>query len=138
MAAKKVKQKGRQPGADSMTLDIVRFSIGPWKGRYSSMWRVWSDAHSGDVYLAVRTLVKYLKISLHKSGKFRAAFTDSYHQKMLAKEKSTEAADRAFLKWGKKPVSEGEIMQALDIHFPLFALSLKHAPKKEKGKEFIC
>ena len=119
-----------------MKHDPIRFSIGPWNGRYSSVWRIWSDQGSDDIYLGVRTLLKYMKISLHKSGKFRAAFTDTYNQKMIEDGKNTEI-DRAFLKWDKKPLEEKEIMQVIDIHFPLPALSLNHKPKSTKKKNCL-
>ena len=109
-----------------MKLDTLRFSIGPWHGRYSSVWRVWSE--DGDVYLAVRALVRYMKISLHQSGRFRVAFTKEYNEKMVLENGKNSAIDRAFLKWQKIPISDSEIMQALDIHFPLSALSLRHKP----------
>lgn len=112
-------------------LDAVRFCVGPWKGRYSSVWRVWVD--SDDVYLGVRHLVKYLKISLHRSGKFRAAFTDSYNQKLVEEGKDGRI-DRAFLKWTKRPVLQDEIMQVLDLHFFLPALSLDQRPGTTRGK----
>ena len=106
----------------NMKLDAIRFSIGPWNGRYSSVWRVWS--RSDDVYLGVRTLLKYMKISLHQSGRFRVAFTESYNRKMVTDDGKSCTIDRAFLKWDKLPTSQKEIMQALDIHFALSALSL--------------
>lgn len=123
-------------GRKKMKLDAIRFSIGPWDGRYSSVWRIWSNTGSDDVYLGVRTLLKYMKISLHQTGKFRVAFTNSYNQKMVEDGKRRET-DRAFLKWDKIPVSEKDIMQALDIHFPLSALSLKHKPKTTSGKNLF-
>jgi len=119
-----------------MELDAIRFSIGPWNGRYSSVWRIWSNPGSDDVYLGVRTVLKYLKVSLHKSGKFRTAFTNSYNQLMVERGKDSNV-DRAFLKWDKKPVSNNEIMQALDIHFPLPVLSLTHRPQTMKGKSLF-
>ena len=81
-----------------MKLDAIRFSVGPWNERYSSVWRIWSNPGSDDVYLGVRALVQYLKISLHKSGKFRVAFTKSYKQIMNADGKGLYI-DRANLKW---------------------------------------
>jgi hypothetical protein len=109
-----------------MKLDALRFSIGPWYGRYSSVWRVWSE--DSDVYLAVRSLVRYMKISLHQSGGFRIAFTKQYNDRMVLENGKDAAIDRALLKWQKIPISGNEVMQALDIHFPLSALSLRHKP----------
>lgn len=119
-----------------MELDALRLSIGPWTGRYSSVWRIWVNQSTGDVYMGVSALLNYLKISLHDSGKFRAAFVSSYNQLLVEEGKDAET-DRAFLKWEKISVLDGTIMQALDIHFPLSALSLGHKPKTKKGKKLI-
>ena len=119
-----------------MELDALRLSIGPWNGRYSSVWRIWVNQSTGDVYMGVSALLNYLKISLHDSGKFRAAFVSSYNQLLVEEGKDAET-DRAFLKWEKISVLDGTIMQALDIHFPLSALSLGHKPKTKKGKKLI-
>lgn len=119
-----------------MKHDPIRFCIGPWNARYSSVWRIWSDQGSDDVYLGVRELLNYIKISLHKSGKFRAAFTNSYNQKMIEDGRNAEI-DRAFLKWDKKPFEEKQIMQVLDIHFPLSTLSLNHKPRESKRKKLL-
>jgi hypothetical protein len=120
-----------------MARDAIRICIGPWKGRYSSMWRIWGSSNSDDIYLAVRSLAQSLKISLHQSGDFRAAFTEQYSTK-ITKEGKDRKFDRAFMKWTKIPVPEGTIMQALDIHFPLEALSLVTQPRPIKGrKQFI-
>ena len=119
-----------------MELDAVRLSIGPWNGRYSSVWRIWVNQSTGDVYMGVSALLNYLKISLHDSGKFRAAYVSSYNQLLVEERKGAET-DRAFSKWEKIAVLDGTIMQALDIHFPLSALSLGHKPKTKKGKKLI-
>lgn len=116
-----------------MKLDAIRFSIGPWNGRYSSVWRVWRNPNSDDVYLGVRSLLRYLKISLHKTGKFRAAFVDSYYRTLM-EERNWANIDRAFLKWEKIKYSETAIMEALDLHFPLSALSLSRIPEVENTR----
>ena len=121
-----------EPG--DLKLDAIRFCIGPWKGRYSSIWRIWSNPGSDDIYLGVRCLLQSLKISLHQSGKFRAAFVESYHDRLVADGKDP-SGDRAFMKWDKIAVTGGTIMQALDIHFPLSTLSLSEEPSPIKSKK---
>lgn len=74
-----------------------------------------------------------MKISLHQTGEFRAAFTDTYFQKLLDDESRPET-DRAFWVWDKGEVNDSTILQALDIHFPLNALSSDKKPVAEKGK----
>lgn len=119
-----------------LDLDAIRFCIGPWKGRYSSVWRIWGEKDA-DVYMGVSALLGYLKISLHESGKFRVAFVGDYNQKLVDEGKAPDT-DRAFLKWDKIEVEDGTIMQALDIHFPLTALSLEDRPETKKGKKLFC
>ena len=63
-----------------MKLDAIRFCIGPWNGRYSSVWRIWGNPGDDNVYLGVRALLRYLKVSLHESGKFRVAFVEKYNK----------------------------------------------------------
>ena len=118
----------------TMELDAIRFCIGPWNGRYSSMWRIWSNPGDDNVYLGVSALLQKLKFSLHETGKFRAAFVEGYNQELMAKGKNPEV-DRAFLKWEKAAVTDRNIMQALDIHFPLPALSLNVEPAARKRKK---
>jgi hypothetical protein len=115
--------------------DAIRFCVGPWNGRYSSVWRIWGNKKD-DVYLAVRVLAEHLKVSLHQSGRFRIAFTDKYEQKMVAGGKNANV-DRAILKWDKIPVAEKQIMQALDIHFPLSALSTSREPDTTAKKQIV-
>lgn len=64
-----------------MTSDLtLRFQIAAPDGRCSDVWRVWTVKN--DVYVAPRTKGGEFKISLHKSGKWRLAFTSDYAEKM--------------------------------------------------------
>ena len=117
-----------------MELDAIRFCIGPWNGRYSSIWRIWSNPGDDNIYLGVSVLLQKLKISLHELGKFRAAFVEKYNQKLVTKGKDPKI-DRAFMKWEKVEVTDGTIMQALDIHFPLLSLSSDVEPSTNKTKK---
>jgi len=114
-------------------VNVIRFCVGPWKNRYSSNWRIWSNPNDDNIYLGVSALLKYLKISLHETGKFRAAFVEDYNEKLISDGKD-ESIDRAFMKWDKAPLIENEIRQVLDIHFPIDALSADVKPQSKKGK----
>ena len=74
---------------------VFRFCIGPWNERYSSVWRIWSPPNKDDIYLSVRSLTNYLKVSLHETGKFRIGFTESYNQKLIETGKD-QGINRAF------------------------------------------
>lgn len=52
--------------------DVIRFSAGSPNHRYSAIWRLWT--HGSDVYLGARATLRWLKVSLHESGKWRVAW----------------------------------------------------------------
>lgn len=59
-----------------------RFAVGSSTLPRSSLWRVWtSKPPKSDVYIAVRHLAGILKISLHESGVWRAAFTSQFAER---------------------------------------------------------
>ena len=53
----------------------LRFAVGTSKEYRSAVWRL--CVQGNDVYLAARTMVSLLKLSLHRSGKWRLAWTES-------------------------------------------------------------
>ena len=116
-------------------LDAIRFCVGPWDDRFSSMWRVWRSPTSDDLYLGVTCLLQKLKISLHRSGKFRAAFVEDYHDELVSKGKDPDS-NRAFMKWDKPAVVDHEILEALDLHFPLSSLCVVGLPNIKPNKLF--
>lgn len=70
----------------------------------SSLWRIWTKGD--DIYMAVPTLRKDFKTSLHASGKFRHAFGDQ----QIAARFLGEGRDRAVEKWKRpNPTPEGVI-----------------------------
>jgi hypothetical protein len=52
----------------------IRFAVGSEAEPFSSVWRLW--AHNDEVYLSTRVMARTLKISLHSSGEWIAAFTE--------------------------------------------------------------
>jgi hypothetical protein len=77
----------------------VRWSVGSATGARSTIWRVW--AHRSDVYIAARTVASDMKVSLHASGRWRAAFTE--HHLTRPKPLIPPGADRAIEKWTRPP-----------------------------------
>lgn len=116
-------------------IEAIRFCVGPWNGRYSSIWRVWPGP-KGDIYLGVRSLVNCFKVSLHQSGKFRAALVKSFNDRLVSMGEDAKK-DRAFLKWEKGPILPNNIRHVLDIHFPLAALARPERPKDIGRKHFL-
>jgi hypothetical protein len=55
--------------------NTIRFAVGSIDEYRSAIWRLWVQGN--DVYLAARVLTGFIKISLHKSGIWRLAWTDA-------------------------------------------------------------
>jgi hypothetical protein len=57
---------------------VLRFGVGAPEGPRSGVWRLWVPKGTSDVYLSRRALGRDFKVSLHASGKWRAALTSEY------------------------------------------------------------
>lgn len=77
----------------------IRFAVGTPHGVSSDSWKVW--VRGDDAYFACRDQLKEIKISLHASGVWRLALTESAVTKrpdLLAK-----GADRLLQRWNPAP-----------------------------------
>jgi hypothetical protein len=96
----------------------LRFGIKGSSGWVSSIWRLWATRH-GDVYLATRSMAKIEKLSFHKSGICRRAFTNEHGTPQTM-------TDRAMFKW-KRPSTpaarEGKASRVAWLGFPTDYLS---------------
>lgn len=82
----------------------LRFAVGQ-RGRRSSVWRVWANTSSHDVYIASRTIAGIQKYSLHASGIWRLAFTSEYMAEVGAGE-----VDRVIDRWSRpEPDASGVV-----------------------------
>ena len=75
----------------------VRFAVGSPDGPHGTTWRIWVNRN--DVYVAARSAATDMKVSLHASGSWRAAFTERH----MASENpliSTDR-DRAVDRWNR-------------------------------------
>jgi hypothetical protein len=77
----------------------TRFAVGTPDGAHSSVWRVW--AYRSDVYVAARSIVSEMRVSLHASGKWRAAFTEKHLKR--PQPFIDPSRDRAVDKWERPP-----------------------------------
>jgi hypothetical protein len=68
----------------------------------SSVWRIWGSSNSDDVYLAPRSAVSQLKVSLHQSGDWQQSLTGEAAMKYVEKNQ-----DRHLEQW-KRPEPEEE------------------------------
>jgi hypothetical protein len=84
----------------------LRFLVKGDDGRHSSTWRLWVT-DEGDLYFALREHGGISKISFHKSGICRRAFTQQYH--------SSSTQDRAMSKWNLPEIPKIGIFKSAPI-----------------------
>jgi hypothetical protein len=53
---------------------VIRFAVGSPEQYRSSLWRLWVQGN--DVYLGARIITGVVKLSMHRSGIWRYAFTE--------------------------------------------------------------
>lgn len=78
----------------SREVDTIRFGVRSGDFRWSGTWKLW--AKRADVYLVMRMMGRLIKLSLHKSGVWRLAWTGP------SGVVSHKSGDRAEMKW-KRP-----------------------------------
>lgn len=71
----------------------LRFGVGSASEYRSAVWRLWVQGN--DVYLAARTTISWLKLSLHRSGIWRLAWTQASAQR------SKDSDDRVEERWNR-------------------------------------
>jgi hypothetical protein len=75
----------------------VRFAVGAPDGARGAIWRIW--VNRSDVYVAARATASDMKVSLHASGQWRAAFTEAHQRRKEALIPPDQ--DRAVDKWDR-------------------------------------
>lgn len=104
-----------------------RFGVKRPDGYESSVWKLWST-RQGDVYAAIRSMVRIEKYSFHKSGICRSAFTNEHGT-------PSTMSDRAMFKWQRSQAahagSHGASRVAM-IAFPTDFLSRPTQGHKKK------
>src|ERR1051326_8642756 len=88
-------------------LKELRFGVGSPEANYSSTWKVWTK--KGETYLAPREIGSTMKVSLHRSGRWRIGFSSKAH---------SGDDDRALLKWNPPQETEVGWTHALSIVVP--------------------
>lgn len=103
----------------------VYFAAGSAAGSRGSGWVVVASPTKGDAYLAhLGALGGVLKLSLHKSGTCRYAFTEEYGT-------PPTLPDRAMKKWKRRetpPPGSGLGTRVLSLYFPTDYLSTTYSP----------
>jgi hypothetical protein len=81
------------PGGD------IRFAVGE-QGRHAAVWKIWARPKKCDVYVAIRHLGGYQKVSLHQSSQgsdWRFQWTSEHMQA------TPELTDRVIDRWQRPP-----------------------------------
>jgi hypothetical protein len=110
--------------------DVVRFAVGNPDGPQSPVWRLWTSGKGSDVYLAARTIADQAKVSFHKSGKWRLAFTEKYASGPNSYVRPGE--DRATSKWHRPPEVAPDITRSFLIMVPASEVTSPKVPFASK------
>jgi hypothetical protein len=94
----------------------LRFAVGNPDGLSSNSWRVWARP-DGDVYISCRDNYKELKVSLHRSGRWRVGLTDIAAGRLA--DRTVGGSNRAWDVWDRPdPMVPGITMGFVILFFP--------------------
>lgn len=79
----------------------IRISVGE-PGCHAAVWKIWAGPKKCDVYVAVRSIGGYQKVSLHESGDWRFQWVAEDHAQKYA-----QTTDRVIDQW-RQPSEMGE------------------------------
>ena len=82
---------------------VKRFTVGTPGGARSALWRLWEVKKTSDVYLWVRSLGRFQKVSLHQSGDWRLQWTTP----KVAEERGSGGPNRILAKWPRPAAMDG-------------------------------
>ena len=102
----------------------LRFGITDGKGRGAATWKLWTETGGGksEVYLACRTLGGALKVSMHESGSWHIAYSQSYFKENV-EGAIPNKQDRFIKKWSKPVNISPGITLAFRIMTPWSAVT---------------
>jgi len=111
-----------------MAEKLLRFGIHDGKSLCASTWKLFTDNKS-EIYLICRPLGNMVKVSLHESGYWHIAYSESFF-----KEKVNGKDDRFITKWERPKEIGPDITIAMRIITPSRAVA---EPIKESDKKKI-
>ena len=109
--------------------DTLRFAVGTRTEARSSVWRLWVTRD--DVYLAVRMMGQYLKVSLHESGDWRIAWTANRDLKEELR------ADRIIRRWRRPPEFTPGWTQGPSVVIPATSLQRPLPAHVDEGAKVV-
>lgn len=111
----------------------LRFAACSPQEMTTNSWRVW--AQGDDVYVACRDALKEFKVSLHASGVWRVAYTES----AIANRPELVGLgqDRVWTKWAPPEDADSRCVVAFQIAFPAGTAYLPQAGRKVSRPEIL-
>jgi len=95
----------------------LRFAVGE-PGRRSTVWRLWANAGTDDVYLASRQTAGEMKVSLHQSGDWRAQIVEPDRAKTVHFGARSVEGGRILHRWRRPEPNAVGWTHALTIVLP--------------------
>ena len=106
---------------------VIRFAVGTHTRR-SSIWRVWTNRNTSDVYVGVRNVTGVQKYSFHESGRWHFAYSNNE-----AASRWAGSSNRFIEKWDRPDNAVVGWTRALAVKVPHGALSeLPDEPEDDK------
>ena len=88
---------------------VLRVAVGAFGAR-SSIWRIWANTRTSDVYVAARTVAGVQKYSFHQSGDWRYAWTSA-----ATAQNFTDGKERVIDRWERPTEDSNGWTAALSI-----------------------
>ena len=111
----------------------IRFAIGENDGHRSGVWRAWSNSGKSDIYIAIRTIAGFNKVSFHPTGWCSVSMT-SQEARANPSALQRQGGTRHLDKW-QRPLMTGDLLSIpLRIRFPASELrpSIDLPPQSQK------
>lgn len=114
----------------NMSEQAIRFGISDGAGHQAATWKLWTPSSKTDVYLACRALGGALKASLHQSGNWHVAYSQTAFESVVQGAIPSQE-DRFMAKWPRPtPIAPG-VTLAFRIVTPYSAVNSPIAEPSE-------
>lgn len=114
-----------RPGAGS-----IRWAVGSRTGARSQSWSLFGSANDDDVYLGPRSQTGSLKLSLHRSGRWRMAWTEEF----VKARGWPEGTNRVLGRWDPPDELRPGWRHAVTVLIPADSVVSDPMPEKKLGK----
>lgn len=107
---------------DNMPEQAIRFGISDGNGHRAATWKLWTPSGKSDVYLACRALGGTLKASLHQSGSWHVAYSQTMFEEDVQGAIPTQQ-DRFLERWPRPTTLAPGVTLAFRIVTPHSAVT---------------